>query len=115
MTALYLFMGWVGCLTYCELARRLTHAGVRPLWVGGVLLHHRGVLNGAQWPVLVPGVFEAHELFHLFVMAGSAWHYVFITRVVLPYRRPAAAGRRRPLARGRAHSPWKTPRTGSSS
>jgi hemolysin III len=90
MTALYLFMGWVGCLTYCELARRLTHAGLRPLWVGGLFYTAGAAINSALWPNLAPGVFESHELFHLFVMAGSACHFLFITRVVLPYHRPVA-------------------------
>lgn len=85
LTVLYLIMGWVGCLTYFELARRLTHAGVRPLWVGGLLYSIGAIINVLGWPVLLPGVFGSHELFHLFVMAGSGCHYLFILRRVLAY------------------------------
>jgi hemolysin III len=85
-TGIYLFMGWVGCATYCELARRLTPAQVRPLWIGGLFYSIGAIINGVQWPALAPGVFGAHELFHLFVMAGSAWHYWFILRAVLPFQ-----------------------------
>ena len=35
-TALYLAMGWVGVVTYFELASRLSHAALRPLWAGGL-------------------------------------------------------------------------------
>jgi hemolysin III len=86
LTALYLFMGWVGCLTYFELARRLGHARMRPLWIGGLFYSAGAVLNGLHWPVLVPGLVESHEVFHLLVMAGTAWHYYFIYAAVLPYR-----------------------------
>lgn len=85
MTALYLVMGWIGGLAYCELARRLTHARLFLLWGGGLIYTAGAALNAAQWPVLVPGVFGAHDLFHLFVMAASACHFLFITRVVLAY------------------------------
>ena len=86
-TGLYLAMGWLGCVTYFELARRLSHAKLRPVWVGGLFYSVGAVLNFEHWPVLWPGVFEAHELFHLFVMAGSLCHYYFMLRVVVPYPR----------------------------
>src|SRR5262245_7666532 len=35
-TVFYLLMGWIGCLTYFELARRLSHARIRPIWIGGL-------------------------------------------------------------------------------
>jgi len=38
-----------------------------------------------HWPALWPGVFGAHELFHLFVLAGSLAHYLFILKVVVPF------------------------------
>ena len=100
MTGLYLFMGWVGGLAYFELARRLSHARLQLLWAGGVLYSVGAILNGMRWPTLLPGVFEAHELFHLFVMAGSACHFFFVLDVVLPYRRPiqASGGREPPPA-----------------
>ena len=39
--------------------------------------------------MLWPGVFGAHELFHFFVIAGSACHVLFMLRVVVPARAPA--------------------------
>jgi hemolysin III len=86
-TGLYLAMGWLGCVSYFELVRHLSHAKVRPIWLGGLFYSVGAVLNFAHWPVLWPGVFEAHELFHLFVMAGSLFHYYFMLKVVVPYPR----------------------------
>jgi hemolysin III len=93
VTVVYLVMGWIGCATYFELARNLTHARLRGLWIGGLLYSIGAMINRFGWPVLAPGVFGAHEMFHLFVMAGSAAHYWFMLTAVLPFEAlPAAVG-----------------------
>jgi hemolysin III len=86
LTIYYLFMGWVGCVACFELSRRLSRPALRPLWIGGLCYTAGAVLNSLHWPVLVPGVVEAHEVFHLFVMAGTACHYWFMVGAVLPYQ-----------------------------
>lgn len=86
LSVFYVVMGWVGLAGYFELAARLSHARLRPLWIGGLFYSAGALLNCLGWPVVVPGVFEAHEVFHLLVMAGSAWHYYFIRTAVLTYR-----------------------------
>jgi len=108
-TAFYLAMGWIGVVTYFELARRVTHKALRPLWLGGACYSIGAVINVGRWPDLWPGVFGPHELFHLWVMAGSACHYWFMLKVLTAYRsapapvRPAAhtspadGGRRGPV------------------
>jgi hemolysin III len=90
-TVSYLFVGWIGFTTIFELGRTLTFPRIRWLWIGGVLYSIGAVCNGLHWPALYPGVFEAHELFHLFVMAGTACHYWFMLAVVVPYRPSATA------------------------
>ncbi len=90
-TIFYLAMGWVGVITYFELAKRVTHAALRPLWVGGLCYSIGAAINLVGWPDPWPHVFGFHELFHLWVMAGSACHYWFILTVVTPYRPTAAA------------------------
>jgi len=90
-TSLYLLMGWVGAAMYFDLARRLTHRGLRPLWAGGLFYSVGAAVHVAGWPTLVPDAVGPHEVFHLFVMAGAACHYHFMLRVVTPYARKAAA------------------------
>src|SRR5262249_26677403 len=51
-TGFYLAMGWVGCVTYCELARGLSHAGVRPIWLGGLFYTTGAFIHRVNWPVL---------------------------------------------------------------
>lgn len=83
-TLLYLAMGWGALFCYFELARGHSHRKLLPLPLGGVFYSVGAVINLAHWPVLVPGILAAHELFHFFVIAGSACHVFFMLRVVLP-------------------------------
>lgn len=74
-TALYLGMGWAGMIV----ARPLLNAA--PLgflvWIvaGGVFYSLGAVVYATKRPDPAPGVFGFHEIWHLFVMAGSFSHY----------------------------------------
>jgi hemolysin III len=83
-TLVYLAMGWGSLVCYRELARTYSHWRLLPLPLGGMFYSIGAVLNLAQWPVLSPGVFAAHELFHVLVLAGSACHIFFMLHVVVP-------------------------------
>jgi hemolysin III len=84
-TCLYLGMGWGSLVCYPELAQAVSHRAMLPIVVGGVSYSLGAVLNLLHWPILLPGIFGAHELFHLFVLAGSLAHYWFILKVVVPF------------------------------
>ncbi|QDV35538.1 PAQR family membrane homeostasis protein TrhA [Tautonia plasticadhaerens] len=83
-TGLYLGMGWGGIICYVELARVVSHRALRPLVIGGLSYSVGAVLNLLGWPVLWPGHFGAHELFHLFVIAGSLAHFHLVLTLVVP-------------------------------
>ena len=84
-TAFYLGMGWGALFCYFEMARRISHRAMLPIVAGGVLYSVGAIFNLLHGPVLWPGVFQAHELFHLFVVAGSMCHFIFILTVVGPH------------------------------
>ncbi|MFI5454819.1 MAG: hemolysin III family protein [Isosphaerales bacterium] len=84
-TCLYLGMGWGAVVCYYEIAQVVSHRALLPIVVGGLSYSVGAVLNLLHWPVLLPGIFEAHELFHLFVLGGSMAHYWFILKVVVPF------------------------------
>jgi hemolysin III len=84
-TCLYLGMGWGVVVCYAQLARVVSHRALLPVVVGGLFYSLGAVLNVLCWPALWPGVFGVHDLFHLFVMAGSLAHYVFILKVIVPF------------------------------
>jgi hemolysin III len=84
-TCIYMAMGWGVVFCYFEIARAVTHRALLPVVLGGLSYSVGAVLNLLQWPVLMPGIFGSHELFHVFVLAGSAAHYLFILKVVVPF------------------------------
>lgn len=83
-TGLYLGMGWGALFCYFEVARRLSHRALIPIVAGGLLYSLGAVFNLLHGPVLWPGVFQAHELFHVFVVAASLCHFYFMLTVVGP-------------------------------
>ncbi len=84
-TALYLGMGWGATFCYFEIARQTSHRTLLPVVAGGILYSLGAVFNLIHRPVLWPGVFQAHELFHVFVVAASVVHFHFILTVVGPH------------------------------
>ena len=88
-TPVYLALGWGALFCYFELAKTYSHATLMPLPLGGVFYSLGAVSNLMRWPVLLPGVFGAHELLHFLVIAGSTCHIFFMVKVVVPS--PASA------------------------
>jgi hemolysin III len=86
-TCVYLAMGWGVVVCYARIARVVSHRALLPVVLGGVLYSVGAVLNLLQRPALWTGVFGPHDLFHLFVMAGSLAHYWFLLKVVVPFGR----------------------------
>ena len=84
-TGLYLGMGWGAVVCYYEVAQVVSHRAMLPIIIGGLSYSVGAVFNLMHWPVIYAGVFGAHELFHLFVLAGSLAHYLFILKVVVPH------------------------------
>jgi hemolysin III len=89
-TLLYLTMGWGALFCYFELAKTYTHRTLLPLPLGGVFYSVGAIVNLAHWPVILPGVFAAHELLHFLVLAGSACHTFFMIRAVVPSPAPVS-------------------------
>jgi hemolysin III len=97
-TGLYLAMGWGAVFCFFELARAISPRALVPLVLGGAFYSIGALMNLAKWPVLWPNVVGAHELFHLFVMAGSLAHFLFMVQWVVPFDRHAAIGSETPVA-----------------
>lgn len=81
---LYISMGWVCLGVFGTLWNVLPHAAFLWLLAGGIFYTVGGVIYalkikvfGGRFPY-----FGAHEVFHLFVMAGSICHFVFMFRYV---------------------------------
>jgi channel protein (hemolysin III family) len=78
---LYLLLGWLGLISGLAIARRFGFAFVRPLLWGGIAYSLGALLDFYDWPVVVPGVVHDHELFHLAVLIGVFYHWMFVWRI----------------------------------
>jgi channel protein (hemolysin III family) len=76
--SLYLGMGWIGLGSGIALLRRFPFPLIEPILWGGVAYSIGAVLEFLRWPVLIPGVVQWHEVFHLAVLIGLAFHWSFV-------------------------------------
>ena len=81
--ALYLGMGWVAVVA-APLLRSLPTGGIAWVLTGGLIYSAGALVYGFKRPNLIPGAFGFHELWHLFVVAGSACHFWAVLRYVAP-------------------------------
>lgn len=74
--SLYILMGWCGLPTVLKVGRVHGAAASRPLLLAGSLVTIGGMIDAGQWPRVLPGVIEAHELLHLTtVIAGGVYFH----------------------------------------
>lgn len=82
--ALYLGMGWIAVIAAPAIFRAVPAGGVAWLLAGGLIYSVGALIYGLKRPNLIPGVFGFHELWHLFVVAGSACHFWVMLRYIAP-------------------------------
>ncbi len=82
--ALYLLMGWLGVVGVQPLLAALPLAAFGWLLAGGLLYSVGAIVYATRRPNFVPGVFGFHELWHLFVSAAGAAHFIFILGYIAP-------------------------------
>lgn len=80
---LYVGMGWLALVAARPLMDAVPLEGLLLLIAGGAVYTLGAVVYALRWPRLWPGRFGAHELWHCFVLAGSAVHFVFVARFAL--------------------------------
>lgn len=86
-TTIYISMGWTVLIAIFPLINVFKEANMlSSLWwlvIGGIFYTVGGIIYGLKWPKINFKHFGFHEIFHIFVMLGSACHFWFILRYVL--------------------------------
>ena len=79
-SVIYIAMGWVCVLVFGRLLDTLCPAAFLWLLAGGIIYTAGGVIYALKLPLFNSRHkdFGSHELFHLFVMAGSVCHFIFM-------------------------------------
>jgi hemolysin III len=75
---LYLGMGWMSVVVFMPLVRSMAAGGIFWLCLGGLLYTVGGVIYGLKKPAIDKPWFGFHELFHIFVLAGSFCHFMMM-------------------------------------
>lgn len=79
-SVIYIAMGWVCVLVFGRLFDSLSMGAFLWLLAGGIIYTVGGVIYALKLPLFNSRhkSFGSHEVFHLFVMAGSFCHFVFM-------------------------------------
>lgn len=77
----YLGLGWLGAISGIKVWSCLGFDFIKPVLWGGVAYTIGALMDFTREPILIPGVIEAHELFHVAVLIGLAFHWRFMMRI----------------------------------
>lgn len=79
-TVFYLVMGWMAVVIICPLGRLIPLRGLNLLISGGLSYTIGAIIYATKWPLKKSKIFGFHEIFHIFIMIGSIFHYFFILK-----------------------------------
>ena len=74
----YVAMSWIAIVAVIPLSRVLPLQALAWMLAGGIIYTSGAVIYALDRPRLWPGRFGSHDLWHVFVLAGSACHFVMI-------------------------------------
>lgn len=79
-SVLYIAMGWVCVLAFTQILNSLSPEAFHWLLAGGIIYTVGGIIYALKLPIFNSRHknFGSHEIFHLFVMAGSVCHFIMM-------------------------------------
>lgn len=83
-TTLYVVMGWLALIPFPHLIRNLPTGAIVLMVIGGVFYTLGAVIYATKRCDFFPRYFGFHEIFHLFVVAGSLAHFMMILLYLVP-------------------------------
>jgi hemolysin III len=81
-TTIYVLMGWMAIVVIIPLIEVLQVQALVWLLIGGVFFTIGAVIYALKKPDPYPGILGFHEIFHLFVLAGSFSHFWMIYKYI---------------------------------
>lgn len=77
-TSIYVAMGWLAVVRWSDVVRELPGAVLGLIVAGGITYTLGAVVYATKHPDPKPDVFGFHEIWHLFVLGGSALHFAAV-------------------------------------
>ena len=81
-TIIYVLMGWMAIVVIFPLIEVLQLQAMVWLLIGGVFFTTGAIIYALKKPDPYPGILGFHEIFHLFVLAGSFSHFWMIYKYI---------------------------------
>ena len=78
-TILYVLMGWLAVFGWSDFTAKIEPAGIAFLVIGGIAYSFGAIFY------IWRGFKYHHAVWHLFVLAGSVFHFFFMLFYILPY------------------------------
>ena len=82
-TLFYVVMGWAAVFAIAPLSKVLPALAMFYLFAGGVAYTIGAVFYALKKPIFKNNIFGFHEIFHIFVLLGSAFHFALMFQYVL--------------------------------
>lgn len=82
-TLFYVVMGWAAVFTISPLSKIFPNLAMFYLFAGGVSYTVGAVFYALKKPIFKNKIFGFHEIFHIFVLIGSAFHFALMFQYVL--------------------------------
>ncbi|MCL4419854.1 hemolysin III family protein [Patescibacteria group bacterium] len=83
-SAFYVSLGWIALVPFLQLIKNLPMGAIILMAVGGVVYTFGAIIYATKIFDFFPKRFGFHEVFHLFIAAGSIVHYVMILIYIVP-------------------------------
>ncbi|MHB8074212.1 PAQR family membrane homeostasis protein TrhA [Desulfosporosinus fructosivorans] len=85
-SAFYVSLGWIALVPFLQLIKNLPMGAIILMAVGGVLYTMGAVIYATKIFDFFPKRFGFHEIFHLFIAAGSIVHFIMILVYIVPMK-----------------------------
>lgn len=82
-TSFYVMLGWLAIIFIVPLYKALPIEGFIWLLVGGLMYSIGAIIYGTKSKKIKISVFGFHEIFHVFILAGSFAHVVMVERFIM--------------------------------
>lgn len=83
-TVFYITLGWIALVPFLHLFGTLPAGAIYMMFMGGVAYTIGAIIYATKCLNFFPNRFGFHEIFHLFVMAGSIIHFIMMVRYFVP-------------------------------
>lgn len=81
-TSIYVFMGWIIVVGIWPLSQNMLQMGILWMIAGGITYSCGAFIYAMKRPNPWPNYFGFHEIFHLFILTGSFFHFWMIYNYV---------------------------------